>query len=99
MLLSAAFQRTAEDPSDPMGGIECVIRILKDDLHRPYHVLVPCAGRKMGQVHVCEFRGSVFRFQQPDKDPGQGRLSGSAFPDQSDDFAAPNGEAHLIQGL
>ncbi len=90
-----AQRRLAEDRADLQASIERRIRVLEDHLH-------PEPGR--AQVRRAQFpkRLSVQtdrsgrRRHQTGSDPAERRFAATRFPDQTNEFAGPQRQRHLV---
>ena len=67
----AALERAFQNAAEPVGGIERVIRILRDDPDGADKILRPGPGRQMRKVLAPEVHSAGDGFLQPNHNPVQ----------------------------
>ena len=81
-----------------LSGIQVRRRVLEHDGDLPvqlFHVLM----RRFAQVDPVDHGFAAGHLRQGQQHPGQGRLAGAGFTDETDDLALLHGERNVVHGL
>ena len=91
-------QPLADAVADRRARVERRVRVLEDDLHPP-PVGLQRGALERGDVRAVEDDRAGRRVDEPQQQPADGRLAAARLADEAERLAAPDLEAHAVDGL